>query len=91
MEIMIRVPRGSYSDYIRPLELDATGILVPHIMNLEDAKRVINITRFHPVGRRPVDGGNADGRYSALDFNEYLKNSNYVYVYFGCSQAVSLA
>ncbi len=76
VDVMVRVPRGSYSDYIRPLELDATGILVPHIMNLEDAKRVINMTRFHPVGRRPVDGGNADGLYSALDFNDYLKQAN---------------
>ena len=76
VDVMVRVPRGSYSDYIKPLEMDATGILVPHIMNLEDAKRVIYMTRFHPVGRRPIDGGNADGFYTALDFNEYLRQSN---------------
>src|SRR5690554_6069929 len=62
-DVMVRVPRGSYSDYIRPLEMDATGILVPHIMNLEDARKVIKMVRFHPLGRRPVDGGNADGAY----------------------------
>ena len=61
MDIMVRVPRGSYSDYIKPLELDATGIMVPHIMNLEDARKVVHMTRFHPIGRRPLDGGNADG------------------------------
>jgi 4-hydroxy-2-oxoheptanedioate aldolase len=76
VDVMVRVPRGSYSDYVKPLEMDATGILVPHIMNLEDAKRVIYMTRFHPVGRRPVDGGCADGMYTALDFNEYLKQAN---------------
>jgi len=73
---MVRVPRGSYSDYIKPLEMDATGILVPHIMNLEDAKRVVYMTRFHPIGRRPIDGGNADGFYTGLDFDDYLKQSN---------------
>lgn len=76
VDVMVRVPRGSYSDYVKPLELDATGILVPHIINLEDAKRVIQMTRFHPVGRRPIDGGNADGSYTGLDFNEYLKQAN---------------
>jgi 4-hydroxy-2-oxoheptanedioate aldolase len=76
VDVMVRVPRGSYSDYIKPLELDATGIVVPHIMNLEDAKRVINMTRFHPIGRRPIDGGNADGFYTGLDFNDYLKQAN---------------
>ena len=60
-DVIVRVPRGSYSDYIRPLELDAAGIMVPHIMSLADAQNVVRMTRFHPVGRRPVDGGNADG------------------------------
>jgi len=76
VDVMVRVPRGSYSDYIKPLEMDATGILVPHIMNLEDAKRVINMTRFHPLGRRPVDGGNADGFYTALNLNDYMEQAN---------------
>lgn len=76
VDLMVRVPRGSYSDYVKPFEIDATGILVPHIMSLEDAKRVVYMTRFHPLGRRPVDGGNADGGYCALDFNEYLKQAN---------------
>ena len=75
-DLMVRVSRGSYSDYIRPLELDATGIMVPHIMGLEDAKKVVAMTRFHPVGRRPIDGGNTDGAYTALDFNEYLLQAN---------------
>lgn len=75
-DLMVRVSRGSYSDYIRPLELDATGILVPHVMNLEDAKRVIHMTRFHPIGRRPIDGGNADAQYTAMDFGVYLQHAN---------------
>lgn len=75
-DLMVRVSRGSYSDYIRPLELDATGIMVPHIMNLQDAKDVINMVRFHPQGRRPIDGGNADGGYSIHNFAQYLDHSN---------------
>jgi 4-hydroxy-2-oxoheptanedioate aldolase len=76
VDVMVRVSRGGYSDYIKPFELDATGILVPHIMSLEDAKKVVNMTRFHPVGRRPVDGGNSDGAFTAMDFDDYLKQSN---------------
>ena len=36
-DIVLRVRRGSYSDYVVPLEMDATGIMVPHIMSAEDA------------------------------------------------------
>lgn len=76
VDVMVRVPRGSYSGYVKPLELDATGILVPHIMNLEEAKQVVQMTRFHPIGRRAIDGGSADGAYTRMDFNDYLKDSN---------------
>jgi len=75
-DLLVRVARGSYSDYVRPLELDATGIMVPHILSLDDARRVIEMTRFHPIGRRPIDGGNADGAYTAMDFNAYLEEAN---------------
>ena len=76
VDTMVRVARGSYSDYIQPLELDAAGIMVPHIMGLEDARKVVQMTRFHPIGRRPVDGGNTDGGYTMLDLEEYIKQAN---------------
>ena len=76
MDVVVRIPRGSYSDYIKPLELDATGIMVPHIMSVEDARKVVWMTRFHPVGRRPVDGGQADGGYATTPYKEYLREAN---------------
>ena len=75
-DLMVRVSRGGYSDYIRPLELDASAIMVPHLMSLEDAKRVVRMTKFHPTGRRPVDGGNADGAYCTIPFKEYIGQAN---------------
>ncbi len=75
-DTMIRVARGSYSNLIKPLEINADGLLVPHVMSLDDAKKIIYQTRFHPLGRRPIDGGNADGGYTKLDFNTYLKQAN---------------
>lgn len=76
VDVMVRVPRGSYSGYVKPLEMDAAGILVPHIMNLEEAKQVVQMTRFHPTGRRAIDGGSADGAFTNMDFPAYLKDSN---------------
>ena len=75
-DILVRVPRGAYNNYIKPLELDATGIMVPHILSLADAKEIVYHTRFHPLGRRAIDGGNADGGYTGIDFNQYLEQAN---------------
>ncbi len=75
-DAMVRVPRGSYSDMLKPLELNASGILVPHVVSAEDAEFVARTTRFYPVGRRPADGGNADGAYCQLPFKEYIRYVN---------------
>jgi 4-hydroxy-2-oxoheptanedioate aldolase len=76
VDSLVRVSRGSYSDLLRPLELDAAGIMVPHLMSLEDARKVVWQTRFHPVGRRPVDGGNADGAYCMIPARDYFEQAN---------------
>lgn len=76
MDILIRVPRGSYSDLIKPLEMDASGIMVPHVMSADDARKIVWQTKFHPIGRRPADGGNADGMFCQFQFTEYIKFAN---------------
>ncbi len=76
VDTLVRVSKGSYSDIVRPLEADAAGIMVPHLMNAEEARYIVRTTRFHPIGRRPVDGGNADGAYCQVDFKEYLEAAN---------------
>lgn len=76
IDCLVRVARGSYSDYIRPLEGDATGIIVPHVETPEEARQIVAWTRFHPLGKRPLDGGNCDGQFCQLDMDTYLKHSN---------------
>jgi len=76
VDTVVRVARGSYSDYIRPLEMDATGIMVPHIMSAADARHVVQMTRFQPLGRRALDSGNQDGAYCNVPLQEYLRDSN---------------
>ncbi|MCC6422028.1 MAG: aldolase [Phycisphaerales bacterium] len=76
VDTLVRVRRGSYSDMILPLEMDAAGIMVPHMMGLEDAKTIVRHTKFHPIGRRPLDGGNADGAYCQIPIEDYVKQCN---------------
>ena len=75
-DVLTRVAKGSYNDFIRPLEADSTGIMVPHLMSYEEAKRIVYFTKFHPVGRRPIDGGNADGSYCMVDTADYISEAN---------------
>jgi 4-hydroxy-2-oxoheptanedioate aldolase len=76
VDAIVRVQRGSYSDLVRPLELDASGIMVPHVMSAQEARDIARWTRFAPVGRRPIDGGNADGAYCQIPGLEYMQSAN---------------
>jgi len=76
VDVLTRVSKGCYSDLVRPLEADSTGIMVPHLMSLEEAKKIVYYTKFHPVGRRPIDGGNADGAYCRVGVGDYITQAN---------------
>jgi 4-hydroxy-2-oxoheptanedioate aldolase len=76
IDTLVRVGRGSYSDYIRPFEADATGIIVPHVASEKEARQIVEWVRFHPVGKRALDGGNTDGQYCLVPLGEYITYSN---------------
>jgi 4-hydroxy-2-oxoheptanedioate aldolase len=76
IDTLVRVSRGSYSDYVRPLEADATGIIVPHVASAAEARQIVEWARFHPIGKRALDGGNIDGQFCLVPLEEYLAHSN---------------
>jgi 4-hydroxy-2-oxoheptanedioate aldolase len=76
MDTVVRVSRGGYSDYVRPLEAGATGIMVPHVTSVDEALQAVDWLRFRPLGRRALDGFNVDGRFGQLPLKQYLPHSN---------------
>ena len=76
MDAMVRVSKAGYSDMIRPLELDAAGVMYPHCMSPQEAAQAVWTLKFHPIGRRPIDGGNIDGDFCTLPLAEYVARSN---------------
>jgi 4-hydroxy-2-oxoheptanedioate aldolase len=77
LDTIVRVEKGSYSDYVKPFEADATAIMVPHITTAAEARQVVQMTRFQPLGRRAWDGGNIDGQYCQVPVADYLAHSNH--------------
>ena len=76
VDVITRVSKGSYNDFIKPLEADSAGIMIPHLMSLEEAKKIVYYTKFHPIGRRPIDGGNADAKFCMVGGADYIKEAN---------------
>lgn len=76
VDTIVRVGSGGYSDYIKPFEADATGIMVPHVNTADQARQIVNQTRYFPLGMRALDGGNADGQFALAPMEEYIQNCN---------------
>lgn len=76
MDTIVRIERDNYSSAIKPLEMGAKGIMVPHVFSAKQAKEVVRAMRFYPVGRRGVDGVNADSGWMLMEFKKYLDFSN---------------
>ncbi|HYF37555.1 MAG TPA: aldolase/citrate lyase family protein [Prosthecobacter sp.] len=76
MDTIVRVSKGSYSEYVKPFELDATGIMVPHVTSADEARNIVDMVRCHPLGRRAMDGGNMDGNFCQIPLAEYAAQNN---------------
>ncbi len=76
MDTIVRVSKGSYSEYVKPFECDATGIMVPHITSAAEARNVVDMVRCHPAGRKPLDAGNMDGLFCQVPLVDYATHCN---------------
>ena len=76
MDSMVRIERDNYPSALKPLEMGAKGIMVSHVSTAEQAKEIVKAMRFYPIGRRGVDGVNADSGWMSIEFKDYLKFSN---------------
>jgi 4-hydroxy-2-oxoheptanedioate aldolase len=60
---LVRVCRGALDEGARALDNGALGIVVPHVDSAEEARRMVDAFRFHPVGRRSTGGPSAQFAY----------------------------
>jgi len=76
IDLMVRVLKTGYTSPMRALEFGANGLMVPHVMSVEEARQWVEWVRFPPLGRRGFDGAGADADYAFADPHEYLKHAN---------------
>jgi len=64
-EALIRVPMNEASYIQRALDTGSSGIIVPHIENVEDCKKVVSFSKFAPTGNRGFNPYIRAGAYNA--------------------------
>ncbi len=76
VDAMIRVRKGSYTNFFRPLEAGAAAVMVPHIKTRKEAEDIVYNTKYPPIGRRGFDNAGADGDFAFAPVLEYLDHAN---------------
>jgi 4-hydroxy-2-oxoheptanedioate aldolase len=76
MDTIVRVNKGGYSEYVKPFECDATGIMVPHVISADEARNVVDMVRCRPLGSKALDAGNMDGLFCQVPLADYAHHCN---------------
>jgi 4-hydroxy-2-oxoheptanedioate aldolase len=76
MDTIVRVNKGGYSEYVKPFECDATGIMVPHVTSADEARNVVDMVRCRPLGSKALDAGNMDGLFCQVPLADYAQHCN---------------
>ena len=71
---LVRVPGNEPNHIKRVLDMGATGIIVPHIHNAEEARQAVAACKYPPMGIRGT-GPRRAGRYGH-DESEYFATAN---------------
>lgn len=69
---LVRVPGLAAEHVCRALDLGATGVLVPHVDSVEDARRVASAARFAPHGTRGYAGSHRAAAYATRSIGDNL-------------------
>ena len=75
-DVMARPAKGEFMRLGRMLEAGAQGIMYPRCDDAAEAREVVTWTKFAPLGRRGVDGGNPDMPYCTMPLDQYVREAN---------------
>ncbi|WP_116953399.1 HpcH/HpaI aldolase family protein [Jiangella endophytica] len=76
LDIYVRVPLSERARVGRYLDAGATGIVAPMISTRSDCERLVEATKYPPLGRRGVSTFRAHTDFQRVDVAEYLGRAN---------------
>lgn len=75
-DVMVRPAKGEFMRLGRILEAGAQGIMYPRCADAAEAREVVAWSKFAPLGRRGIDGGNPDMPYCTMPLDRYVREAN---------------
>ena len=76
LPVFVRTPRGQYDQMSRYMDAGADGIMAPNVESTEEARRIIQATKYAPLGCRGTAFGIAHDDFDAGDSVQGLAHAN---------------
>ena len=72
----IRIPELNYNYIARALDLGASGVMVPMVNTADDAIKIVQSSKYPPLGKRGAGFGFTHDNYLNHDPLSYIKRAN---------------
>lgn len=76
MHSIVRVPSGTEENIAHALDSGASGVQVPGLTTVDEAKKVVPHTKYYPLGKRGLTFAQRASKFGFMDKDEYVKSSN---------------
>ena len=76
IDAVVRTTENAAAEISRALDLGASGVIVPHVGSVADAREVVQHARFHPLGERGMDLYARSAGWGDTDRDLYLRQAN---------------
>ena len=73
---VVRVPEAQRSLLSRPLDAGALGVMIPRVESKAQAERIVQYTKYHPMGDRGVALGTAHNAYESVSGKRFIRQAN---------------
>ena len=73
---IVRIPANSDWMALQALDQGAHGLVVPHIENKRDSKKLIQSIKYHPLGKRGFTPFSKAGGFSNKNISNYVNYAN---------------
>ena len=76
LDAFVRAPPADYATLMRPMELGASGVMVPQVRTVTQVEEAAQWAKYPPLGVRGLYRGNYEARYGGVDAAEHIAQAN---------------
>jgi 2-keto-3-deoxy-L-rhamnonate aldolase RhmA len=73
---LVRVPEGEHGLAARLLDGGALGTVMPHVQNAAEARKIVDLQKYPPMGHRSVSGAMVHFNFRPVPYGEVCRTLN---------------